>query len=381
MESNKNARYTVARATFQKKDGGYRKGYLILDGGVPALDINMAIMLRDKDYPRSPSTPKYHLAKYLNYLSDAGVDYRHVTMKQIYTFLYQQYSATDMTYATLRKYIDIIGRLYENLALFGEPLDQSLSLPWPGTETRIIKNARLEPLTKIWYLKYMFKPKKSDAWLRYTKWYTAEQYKAIATELKINYRIIFLITVYLGYRCDSAISVKLSDINLRTREIKPSHTKTGQMHVVPMPPELAQLIRSYAENERAKNPGADSEQLFLNNRGNPVSYHNFYYALNRAAEKVRQKHPELGLGPVHTHAGRSTFAAALRSYQLREQRLGHETFSDYDFCMLMDWKSLKNLKYYDKATRIQETAEIHEAFQGDFDDILAEAQNEIFRQQ
>lgn len=375
-----NKRYTVARAFFPLDDDEYRECYLILDGGVPALDINMAIMLRDKDYPRSPSTPKYHLAKFLNYLSDAGVDYRHVTMKQIYTFLYQQYSATDMTYATLRKYIDIIGRLYENLALFGEPLDQSLSLPWPGTETRIIKNARLEPLTKIWYLKYMFRPKKSDAWLRYTKWYTAEQYKAIANELSINHRIIFLMTVYLGYRCDSALSVKLADFNLRTREIKPSRTKTGKMHISTMPPELAQLVRSYVENERVKNSGADSEWLLLNNRGNPVSYHNFYYALNRAAEKVRQKHPELDLGPVHTHAGRSTFAAALRSYQLREQRLGHEVFSDADFCMLMDWKSIKNLKYYDKATRIQETAEIHEAFQGDFDEILGEAQNVIFRQ-
>ena len=371
-------RYTVARAKLPKANG-IMECYLILDNGIPATEINRVIMLKDKQYPRPPSTNRYHLAKFLNYLDHNGVEYQNVTMEQIYAFLQHMYNYEDVSYCTLKKYIDIIGCLYENFALLGVSLDASLAVHWPGTETKVIKDPRLAPQTKIWYLKQMFKPKHTDAWLRYTKWYSKEQYHAIAEKLPLAHRIIFLMTVYLGYRCSSALSVKLSTLNLRTREVKPSHTKTGQKHVSRMPAELVLLIRSYIENERARNPGCDSDWLLLNNRGRQMNYSNYYAALNRAADKIRKERPDLNLGPVHTHAGRSTFAAALRSYQLREQRLGHKTFSDADFCAMMDWASLKNLKYYDKATRIQEVATIHESFQKEFDEILGVAPEEIFR--
>ena len=110
-----------------------------------------------------------------------------------------------------------------------------------------------------------------------------------------------------------------------------------------------------------------------------MTYGSYYSALKRAAEKVRQKHPELELGEVHTHAGRSTFAAALRSYQLRERRLGRETISDQDFCLLMDWTSLQCLKSYDLATRIQEVSPLMEGFYREHKQILTET-GEIFRQ-
>ncbi len=146
-----------------------------------------------------------------------------------------------------------------------------------------------------------------------------------------------------------------------------------------MSDDLALLIRSYIENERSRNPGNSSEWLFLNNRGEQMTYGSYYSALKRAAEKVRKKHPELELGSVHTHAGRSTFAAALRSYQLRERRLGRETISDQDFCLLMDWTSLQCLKNYDLATRIQEVSPLMEGFYREYKQILTET-NEIFRQ-
>ena len=110
-----------------------------------------------------------------------------------------------------------------------------------------------------------------------------------------------------------------------------------------------------------------------------MSYGTYYSALKRAAEKVRKKYPELELGTVHTHAGRSTFAAALRSYQLRERRLGHETLSDEDFCILMDWRSLQCLKDYDLATRIQEISPLLEGFYQKHKQILAET-NYLYRQ-
>ena len=118
------------------------------------------------------------------------------------------------------------------------------------------------------------------------------------------------------------------------------------------------------ENERSQNKAADMDWLFLSLRGAQMSYHAYNNALKRAAEKVREKHPELQLSEVHTHAGRSTFAAALRTHQLECRRRGEETFSDADFVTLMDWADMKCLDAYDRATRIQDISPLFDKFYG-----------------
>ena len=70
------------------------------------------------------------------------------------------------------------------------------------------------------------------------------------------------------------------------------------------------------------------------------------------------KHPELELKALHTHAGRSTFAATLRTFQLEMRRRGVPTFSDEDFCALMDWKSMQCLEHYDLVTRAEEVSSL-----------------------
>ena len=371
-------RYTVHRAHLPNVDGT-QTCYLVLDEGLPAVEINKALIVKDKEYSRPPSTDRYHLCIFLNYLDDAGVEYLDATMEQIYQFLVHIYSFENVSYGTLKKYIDVIGRLYQTMAIIGKPLDSSLYVPMKGCKPKVIRDKHKAPLMKVWYLKSLFKPKKNMAWQSYTKWYTYEQVNAIAEELPLVHRCIFLCTVYLGYRCSSALSIKISGIDLRKKHIQPTHSKTGQLHISSMPDELALLIRSYIENERSRNSGNSSEWLFLNNRGGQMTYGSYYTALKRAAEKVRKKHPELELGSVHTHAGRSTFAAALRSYQLRERRLGKETLSDEDFCILMDWTSLQCMKNYDLATRIQEVSSLLEGFYREHKQILTKT-NYIFRQ-
>lgn len=371
-------RYTVHRAYLPNVDG-MQECYLILDDGLPATDINKALIVKDKEYSRPPSTDRYHLCIFLNYLDDAGVEYLDATMEQIHQFLVHIYSFGNVSYGTLKKYIDVIGRVYQTMAIIGKSLDPSLYVPIKGCKPKVIRSKHTEPLTKVWYLKSLFKPRKNMAWQTYTKWYTYEQVNAIAGELPLVHRCIFLCTVYLGYRCSSALSVKISGVDLRKKHIQPTHSKTGKLHIASMPDELVLFIRSYIENERSRNPGNSSEWLFLTNRGKQMTYSSYYSALKRAAEKVRKKYPELELGPVHTHAGRSTFAAALRSYQLRERRLGRETLSDEDFCILMDWTSLKCLRNYDLATRIQEVSPLLEGFYRGHKQILTET-NAIFRQ-
>lgn len=378
MQNKANPRYTVKKSLLPTKHG-LVECPLILNNGIPEVRINNAMNPKEKAYPRSPTTTYYHICKYLNYLDSHGIEYQNATMEQIYTFLMHMYRYEEVSYNTLVKYINALFALYESLATINVPLDQSLYINWPGTKTRVVKKKGTEPQTKIRYLKLKFKAKKTKSWESYTKWYTRDQYRAIADALPLVHRIAFLMTVFLGYRCSSALSVRLRDINLRDHTIKPSHTKTGQKHISKMPDELVQLIQAYLENERSRNPGCASDWLLLNNRGVNLKYHSYNAALKRAAEKVRKEHPELELGAVHTHAGRSTFAAALRTFQLRERRLGHETFSDSEFCILMDWESLKNLKYYDKATRLLEAAEVHEAFYDNFDSAIGEAAGEFFR--
>ena len=378
MEEQKQ-RYTVHRAFLPQKTGEAYQSCLVLDNGLPALDVNKALIVKDKGYPRLSTTDHYHICAFLNYLDRAGIDYMDATMEQIHQFLVHTYSFENTSYGTLKKYIDVIGKLYETIAIIGKPLDPSLYIPMKGSTPKVIRNKRKDPLTKVWYLKNMFRPKKNMAWQTYTKWYTHEQVTAIADELPLVHRCIFLSTVYLGYRSSSALSIKMSTVDLREKHIKPTHSKTGQLHTSKMPDELALLIQSYIENERSRNPGNCSEWLFLNNRGGQMTYESYNSALKYAAEKVRKKHPELELGTVHTHAGRSTFAAALRSYQLRERRLGHKTLSDEDFCILMDWKSLQCLKDYDLATRIQEISPLLEGFYQQHKQILAET-NYLYRQ-
>lgn len=370
-------RYTVHRAKLPKEEG-VRDAFLILDDGLPATEINKAI-LPDRDYQRPPSNDAYNLCKFLNHLDSQGIEYMNATMNDIYSFLKYYNRFCDWSYGTLTKYINVIGKLYETLAVLGFQLDPSLYSPMRGTAPVSVKSKREQPETKIWYLKRLFGVKHNNHWDSYTKWYTPAQIKALSEELPLVYRIIFLLTIYYGYRCSTAISLTLSKLNLRSRRITPTYSKTKKVHTSILFTDLVELIRSYIQNERNANKGSGSDHLFLNNRGNPVNYHNYYAALKRAAEKVREKHPELDLGPVHTHAGRSTFAAALRSFQLMQQRNGNKTFSDADFCALMDWEDLKCLANYDKATRIQESYDLFSVFQESYMQVI-EDNEEIYRE-
>ena len=218
MGAEQKKRYTVHHAYLPQKTG-IHACYLILDNGLPAADINKALILEDKDYPRPSSTDRYHLCIFLNYLDNAHIEYLDVTMEQIYQFLVHIYSYENVSYGTLKKYIAVIGKLYQTMAIIGKQLDDSLYVPMKGSKPRVIRDKRKEPLTKVWYLKNLFKPKQNMSWQSYTKWYTPEQVAAIAEELPLVHRCIFLCTVSLGYRCSSALAVKLSSVDLRKKHI------------------------------------------------------------------------------------------------------------------------------------------------------------------
>lgn len=143
-----------------------------------------------------------------------GLEAVNATMDNLYNFLCELYidglpygcNKAPKSYNTICDYVDTLSKLYDMLALRGYPLDDSLYtrsqkmmlLPDPKTKRRkgrVIKKG--EHLTMVYYLSRLFSPNQNDApEFTYTKWYSAEQIRAIADELPLTYRCIFLDTVY-----------------------------------------------------------------------------------------------------------------------------------------------------------------------------------------
>lgn len=174
---------------------------------------------------------------------------------------------------------------------------------------------------------------------------------------------------YTGHRIDSALSLTIDTVDLYNAQVTPTRTKTGKKHTSLIPPELVNDFQSYLLDVRNK-IDTDSEYFFVGGSGKPVTYGAYRSALESARIKVNKKY-DWNIKALHTHAGRSTFAAALRSYQLEQRRKGVPTFSDVDFCNLMDWKSLESLKHYDLVNRVQDVAPMLIDFYKDYDVLTA----------
>lgn len=289
-------------------------------------------------------TTVYQLCIYLNYLDLHGLEAVDATMDIIYNFLCELYvdglsyagDGTPKSYSTICDYVETLSKLYDALSLRGYQLDESLYtrsqkmmlLPESSTKYRkghVIK--KYEHLTMVHYLSKMFSPNQNDIpEFTYTKWYSAEQIRAISDELPLTYRCIFLDTVYTGHRIDSALSLTLDTVDLYNAQVTPTRTKTGKKHTSLIPPNLVEDFQSYIMEVR-NSIDTDSEYFFVGRNGTPVTYGAYRSALESARIKVNKKY-SWNIKALHTHAGRSTFAAAIRSYQLEQQRKGIPTFSD-----------------------------------------------------
>ena len=364
--------YSVERAVIESKKGDYTC-FLILRDRLPATDLNKHLILKQKKSAHPCSTGAYVIASLLNEMYDRGLEIEDITRGHIFDYLTEAYVEDGKAYKTILSYITIIGDLFDDLHVHGIPIHSSLLMTDKNT-LYVLKNKKERRcITTIPLMRKEFLPNKnaviSNSMFSYTKWYTKDQIDALAKELPLVYRCIFLDTVMTGHRVDSALSITTMTYNAREQYIMPTRTKTGRNHRAHLPAYLAELIYTYLIEERSatvSKTGSTSEYLFLGRNGKPVTYSAYRAALIAAAEQVRKKHPELGLTEVHTHAGRSTFAAALRSYQKKQQAEGIPTLTDDDFCKQMDWSSLQCLDNYDILTRAQIVSPIIDQFQTDF---------------
>lgn len=216
----------------------------------------------------------------------------------------------------------------------------------------------------------LFSPNQNDMpTLTYTKWYSAEEIEAISEQLSLTYRCIFLDTIYTGHRIDSALSLTLDSVDLYHAHVTPTRTKTGKKHTSLIPQTLVIDFQTYLMDVRSQ-IATDSNYFFVGSNGKPITYGAYRSALKSARIKVNNKYG-WNIEALHSHAGRSTFAAALRSYQLDQRRKGIPTFSDVDFCNLMDWKSLDSLEHYDLVNRVQEVAPMLHDFYENYDALIS----------
>lgn len=374
-------RYTVDFSVLEENNRT-KKYYLVLDNGAPAKVVNMSLITQQRRRNRSVSTDAYHLAYFLNVLAADGVELKDVTLGYIESFLVRLYTygkenaeskndiSTELkndgcSAGVVRAYVRVIGDLFEEMALHGMPVHKSL-LCYP--QNSVIVANKKGRLTKVSLLKKKFPDKRRSILERssaYTKWYTGEQVEAISNELPLVDRCIFLDSVFTGHRIDSSLSIMLQDFNPKEKSIYAGRTKTHKTHVAPLPDHLVALIAHYISDERSivvERTGSASPYLFLSRDGSPRTYAAYYSTLKRAEQRLKKSRPDLGIVSLHPHAGRSTFLANLRTFQLEQQRLGKPTFSDADILTLMDWRSMQSLEDYDLLTRSFEVLPFQKAF-------------------
>ena len=367
MPVHKAKRYTVERAIIESKQGDKMR-YLILDDGVPATTINKHLLIKQEKQAHPSSSSAYNLCQFLNAMKTLNIGLSDVTLSTIYDYLHNYFVKGGKSHQTIMSYIYDVSALYESLALRNYPIDTSLLRPVydDSSGPRVKRNRKDKFLTNISLLKSEFMRKKNrDMRPTYTKWYSGAEIEAIAAELPLVHRCIFLDTIFTGHRIDSALSLTLDTVSLKRHEVYPTRSKTGKTHISAIPTHLVNLMQTYLYEERRKileSTGSISLYFFLNSKGEPVKYSAYYIALKRAGERAAAKNPHLSIENLHTHAGRSTFAAVLRSFQLDQRRQGKVTFSDADFCALMDWKSLSSLENYDITTRAQEVSPLLKDF-------------------
>ncbi|WP_418846569.1 tyrosine-type recombinase/integrase [Phocaeicola sp.] len=361
------ARFSVSLAIFEETESHPEYSlHLILDDGIPDVPVNQALLQkslrkkRNNDPIRESTSALYQWTDYANYLwYEQSIHYMDAPSSSILDYLYFLSTEKGLRNDNIKSYINTISKVYETLAIKNYSLHESLFRPVPEMALHgSIQTQNRHQLTFISKMSSLL-PRESKITTpmpSYCKWYTKQQIDALQNQLRLDYSCIFLISIYTGLRISSILSLRLDSFNQTQNTISETRSKTGQIHTCYIPRTLTNMLTTYITEMRSMYM-SPSEFLFIQKDGSLISYNAYQKALCVAAKNAGFQEP------VHTHAGRSTFLANLRSYQLREKRLGHETFSDSDICLLMDWTSLQCLYNYDSITRIQELSPLLDILQ------------------
>jgi integrase len=353
--------YKVAR--FALDNGNIIHG--ITDDGLPLIEVNGFLF---QHVNKTSNRYAHILVKLLNYLKDLNISYRDARIKDVegfFNFLRRGKSKVipmrcKITRDTEKQYRSVLKMFYLHLMDL-EGMDVEILAPAKARTKNSFYYGQIstyldsykDPITKLSRKKgksYRFKAKRT-----YRKWYSPDDIDALSSNFKtLRDKVIFLISVECGCRCEEILTLRYSDYNWE-QVISLSISKTFVRDLV-VPQYLDELIQKYILTDRA---GVETklqepcEYLFLNTKGedigNNVQYRNYYQILKRCAERAG-----LPAEKVITHAGRSTKAAEL----FKLQRQGVPGVTDMYILETMGWSNMDSAKPYKKMLDIEEKMEI-----------------------
>ena len=149
------------------------------------------------------------------------------------------------------------------------------------------------------------------------------QNEHLPTRRPIRDKAIFELLYATGIRCSELISIKLSNIDMNNKTIR-IIGKGNKERIVLFGQKAHEKLVKYLENERP-NPKNQSERLFLNHRGGPLTCRSIQriIAMFRNLLKVNRK--------ITPHKLRHSFATHLlnQGVDLRvvQELLGHKTLA------------------------------------------------------
>lgn len=143
-------------------------------------------------------------------------------------------------------------------------------------------------------------------------------------DLGIRNQIIIELMYACGLRLQECVSLKVNDLNLKDRSIR-IIGKGNKERILFFYESLVSKLESYLQGSRQNLIKIETDALFLNNQGKPISNRGIQYLLEKQGEQA-------GLRvSLHPHMLRHSFATHLldngASLRIVQTLLGHESLS------------------------------------------------------
>lgn len=119
----------------------------------------------------------------------------------------------------------------------------------------------------------------------------------------VRNRMIVLLLIYTGLRVSELVNIKLTDLDLLSRQLTIAWGKGMKRRQLPLKSEAAEAITNYIETDRRKNKHVTSDYLILTGRAAKMDRD----AVNRILQKIGQ---QLDI-KIYPHKFRHTFCTRL----------------------------------------------------------------------
>jgi len=134
-----------------------------------------------------------------------------------------------------------------------------------------------------------------------------------------TFHCLFGLLSVSGLRIGEAIRLTLQDVDLQEAILTIRSTKFGKSRLVPMHPSTLEVVASYIQRRRSVQAASATDPVFINDRYEPLSYHQSIDTFQRLLGKLGVTSQREGRRP-HLHDLRHRFAMQTLTQWYREGR-------------------------------------------------------------